>query len=101
MFGEIVTTQARVAAELGMYANEIDRIQTQMKFLAVENFVRHGFRREGARLFIENISGADSLAQVAKTAFRLMVPQTLFQWNRRRKREAAAARLGKIDQFLK
>ena len=76
-------------------------MQKRMKFAAVENFVRHGFRREAARLFFENLGGAESAGRVAKMAFRLAVPQSLFQWNRRRKRASAAERSGKIDKFLK
>jgi alpha-1,3-rhamnosyltransferase len=100
MFGEMVATQARLAPEFGVDPAELARMQKEMKFAAVENFVRHGFRREGVRLFIDNIGGAESAAQIAKTAFRLAVPQAMFQWNRRRKRASAAKRLGKIDQFL-
>ena len=101
MFGEMVATQARLAPELGVDADELGRMQKRMKFAAVENFVRHGFRREGTRLFFDNIGGANSVTQIAKTAFRLAVPQSLFQWNRRQKQAAAAKRLGKIDMFLK
>ena len=45
--------------------------------------------------------GADSAVRVAKMALRLALPQSLFQWNRRRKQATAAKRLGKIDKFLK
>ena len=100
MFGEMVATQARLAPEFGVDVAELMRMQKAMKFAAVENFVRHGFRREGIGLFVENIGGAESPVQIAKTAFRLAVPQTMFQWNRRRKRASAVERLGKIDQFL-
>ena len=100
MFGEMIASQTRLAPEFGVDVVELAAMQKRMKFAAVENFVRHGFRREGLRLFVENIGGADSAAQIAKTAFRLAVPQTVFQWNRNRKRAAAAERLGKIDQFL-
>ena len=100
MFGEILATQARIAPEFGVDSDELARIQRQMKFAAVENFVRHGFRSEAVRLFVDNIGGAESASHIAKTALKLSVPQTLFQWNRRRKRGAAANRLGKIDQFL-
>ena len=101
MFGEMVATQERLAPEFGVDRAELDTMQKRMKFAAVENFVRHGFRREGVRLFFENLGGAESAGHVAKTAFRLGVPQSLFQWNRRRKRGVAAERLGKIDKFLK
>jgi len=101
MFGEMVATQARLAPEFGVGADELGWMQKQMKFAAVENFVRHGFRAEGVRLFFDNIGGANSVTQIAKTAFRLAVPQSLFQWNRRQKQAAAGKRLGKIDEFLK
>ena len=101
MFGEMVAAQERLAPEFGVDREELDRIQKQVKFAAVENFVRHGFRREGLRLFLENIGGAASAGHVAKTASRLAMPQSLFQWNRRRKRGVAAERFGKIDKFLK
>ena len=101
MFGEMVATQERLAPEFGVDADEVAWTQKRMKFAAVENFVRHGFRREGVRLFFENIGGAGSVTRIAKTALRLAVPQTLFQWNRGRKQAAAGKRLGKIDEFLK
>ena len=100
MFSEMLASQARVAPEVGVDKEELARMQKQMKFAAVENFVRHGFRSEGARLFFDNIGGAESALHLARTAFRLVIPQSLFQWNRRRKRASAAERLGKIDQFL-
>ena len=100
MFGEMIASQSRLAPEFGVDAVELAAMQKRMKFAAVENFVRHGFRREGLRLFLDSIGGADSAAQIVKTAFRLAVPQTVFQWNRNRKRASAAERLGKIDQFL-
>ena len=100
MFGEMIATQARLAPEFGVDPAHLEAMQQEMKFAAVENFVRHGYRSEGVRLFVDNIGGAESPVHIAKTAFRLAVPQSLFQWNRRRKRAAAAERLGKIDQFL-
>ena len=100
MFGEMIATQVRLAPEFGVDASELARMQKRMTFGAVENFVRHGFRREAARLFFDNIGGAASPMQIAKTAFRLAVPQALFQWNRNRRRAAAVQQLGKIDQFL-
>jgi alpha-1,3-rhamnosyltransferase len=101
MFPEMITAQDRVAPQLGISRDDLDRSQRKMKFEAAENFVRYGFRREAARLFVENIRGATSMSQVLGTAFRLAVPQSLFQWNRRRKRRNAAARFGKLDDVIK
>ena len=101
MHVEMLAAQDRVASSLGIDRAELDRIQRQMKFAAAENFVRHGFRYEAARLFVENLRGAESLTQGLRTAIRLAVPQSLFQWNRRRKRRNAATRLGTLDDLIK
>jgi hypothetical protein len=100
MFPEMIAAQDRVAPQLGLTRDELIRSQRMMKFEAAENFVRHGFRREAVRLFIENIRGASSLSRILSTAFRLAVPQSLFQWNRRRKRRNAAMRFGKLDEMI-
>ena len=100
MFDEMIATQARLAPGFGVDENEFARMQKQMKFAAVENFVRHGFRREGVRLFFDNIGGAESPVHVAKTALRLAVPQKLFRWNRRRRQRAAGARFGKVNDII-
>lgn len=96
MYSEMIAAQSRLAPELGLTAEELARTQTRLKFNVTENLVRHGFRRQAARWFVENLSGAASLSQAAKIAFRLAIPQSLFQWNRRRKRESAAQQFGSI-----
>ena len=99
MTREMIAAQDRLQQKLGLTRDQLDRIQTQMKFLTAENLVRHGFRNEAAKLFLENLSGAGSATHFARMAVRLAIPQTLFQWNRRRKRRAAATRFGKIDDI--
>jgi alpha-1,3-rhamnosyltransferase len=101
MFPEMIAAQNRIAPELDMTREELDRIQSRMKFAAVDNFVRNGFRREAARMFAENLRGASSSMQMAKTTIRLAIPQSLFQWNRRRKNRNAAARYGTLDDAIK
>jgi alpha-1,3-rhamnosyltransferase len=100
MFGEMMVAQSAVASDLGIVPEELARIQRRAKFDAAENFVRHGFRHEASRLFVENITGASSPWHIAKTAFRLLVPQALFQWNRRRKRRIAVERFGGLDDII-
>lgn len=100
MHSEMIAAQDRLAPRLGMTAEEFARSQSQMKFAAAENFVRHGFRYEAARLFIENLRGARSTADIIRLAIRLAVPQTLFQWNRRRKQRNAVERYGKLDDLI-
>jgi alpha-1,3-rhamnosyltransferase len=100
MLSEMISAQNR-SQPVWMENRTLADYQAEMKFAAAENFVRHGFRNEGAKLFIENLRGAPSVGAILRTASRLAVPQTLFQWNRRRKRRAAAGRYGSLDELLK
>lgn len=97
MLSEWLAAQDRAAAHLNLSRAELDVIQTGLKFQSVADYVRHGHRREAINLFFNNLSGARSAAQIGKMLFRLAVPQTLFQWNRRRKRRRTIERYGKLD----
>ncbi|MEO8042049.1 MAG: glycosyltransferase family A protein [Acidobacteriota bacterium] len=101
MFPEMIAAQDRIAPTLGISPDELKRTQSQMKFAAAANFARHGFRREGAKLFLENIRGASSLTEIIKTALRLALPGSLFQWNRRRRQNSAAVRFGTLEDAMK
>ena len=97
MLSEWLAAQNRAAQNLNLSRAELDKIQTELKFQSVADYVRHGHRREAVNLFFKNLNGARSAAQIGKMLFRLAVPQTLFQWNRRRKRRRAIERYGKLD----
>ena len=101
MFPEMIAAQDRVAPELGIARSDLDELQKRMKFNAVDNFIRHGFRREAAELFLENLGGAPSTSKILDTAFRLAIPQSIFQSNRRRKRAAGIARYGKLEDLIR
>ena len=96
MLDELIAAQNAQFDKLGISREELEKIQKEVKFEAVFNHIRHGRKREAVSLFRENLSGARSPAQVAKMLFRLAVPQTFFQWNRRRKRQKAIAKYGKL-----
>jgi alpha-1,3-rhamnosyltransferase len=100
MFPELIAAQDRVAPSLGISPEKLKTSQRKMKFEAVANFVRHGYRREASRLFLGNLGGASSVSQIIRNAFRISVPASLFQWNRRRKQHAAAERLGNLDDVM-
>lgn len=101
MFPELIAAQDRVAPRLGISPDELKRGQVRMKFAAAANFARHGFRREAAKLFLENLRGASSLTEVIKTALRLAMPGSLFEWNRRRRQNSTAARFGTLEDAIK
>ncbi|HEX9961761.1 MAG TPA: hypothetical protein VGB00_12550, partial [Pyrinomonadaceae bacterium] len=97
MLSEWLAAQNRAADKLKLSRAELDKIQAGLKFQSVADYVRHGHRREAFALFFNNLSGAKSAAQIGKMIFRLAVPQTLFQWNRKRKRRAAIEKYGKLN----
>ncbi len=97
MLEEMMAAQNRLADELKISREELDKIQKQVKFEAATNHIRYGHRREAAWLFLQNLGGAKSAAQIAKMLFRLSIPQTIFQWNRTRKRREAIERYGKLE----
>jgi alpha-1,3-rhamnosyltransferase len=97
MLREWLGAQNRVADRFKISRAELDKIQSELKFDSVLSYVRHGKRGEGLKLFYENLSGAKSFAQIGKTLFRLAVPATLFDWNRKRKQRATIERYGKLN----
>ena len=97
MLEEWINAQNRLFQKLNIRAEELAKVQTELKFDSVLSYVRHGRRREAVKLFTENLSGAKSVSQIGKTIFRLSIPQTLFQWNRRRKKRKAIENYGKLE----
>lgn len=97
---EMIKSQNRLQP-IGMSNRERDNIQTKLKFAVAENFVRHGFRYKAAKLFVENIRGAESVKDVLKLGVRLALPQSVFQWNRRRKKSDAKKRYGALDELIR
>ena len=97
MFPEFIAAQNRVADKLKISRGELDKIQKEMNFNAITNFIRHGNRREAFSMLKKNKTGAKSAAQIAKILFRLAVPQTLFKWNRKRKKQKAIEKYGKLN----
>lgn len=97
MLAECIAAQNRVADYLKISRRELDKIQTELKFNSVFKYIRHGKKSEAFNLMRENFRGAKSAAQIGKIVFRLVVPQSLFQWNRRRKQNRAVKNYGKLN----
>ncbi len=96
MFEEWIAAQNRTAGKLNISRDKLDKIQTELRFNAVFDFIRNGYRREALPLMIKNYRGAKSTRQAAKMLFRLAVPPPLFRWNRKRKRQKAIEKYGKL-----
>ncbi|MEJ7701253.1 MAG: glycosyltransferase family A protein [Pyrinomonadaceae bacterium] len=78
MLEEWIAAQNRVADRLKISRSELDKIQTELKFDAISSFIRHDERRRAVRLFLQNLSGAKSVSQIAKTLFRFSIPPPFF-----------------------
>jgi alpha-1,3-rhamnosyltransferase len=101
MLDEMLAAQNRLADRFEMSRDELEKLQREVKFEAVFNFIRHGSRRQAVSLFRENLGGAKSVSQIGKMLFRFVVPPPLFDWNRRRKRRKATEKYGKLESYKK
>jgi alpha-1,3-rhamnosyltransferase len=97
MMDEWIAAQNRVAETLNITREELDKIQSRLRFDSVAGFVRSGNRAKAFRLFRENVGGAASVQDAASMLFRLAVPRVLFDWNRRRKLNAAVTKYGRLE----
>lgn len=97
MLAEWLAAQNRAAGAMNISPEELERVQSELKFDSVANFVRHGYRKQAVSLFLQNLRGAQSAAQIGKMIVRLAVPQSVFQWNRRRKRRQAVHKYGSLE----
>ncbi|MGI8812614.1 MAG: glycosyltransferase [Pyrinomonadaceae bacterium] len=99
MMREWIAAQDRVADILPFSRNDLDTMQERLRFDSVASFVRSGRKREAMDLFIENLGGARGPRHIAVNLLRLSIPRRLFAANLMRKRNAAIAKYGSIDQF--
>jgi len=96
MLREVLDAQARVLPELGLTSEQTAQVGRIVKFQFVDMFVRKGYRREALDLFLHNLRGAASFAQLFRTATRLAVPLALLQARRRRVNEKNTAQYGVV-----
>lgn len=97
MVKEQLAAQTRNAERLGITTEELGKIQAEFKLEAAANLARHGFRGEAFKLIRRNAHAAGSSSQLAELLLRVAIPQSLFQWNRRRKMRRAVERYGKLE----
>jgi alpha-1,3-rhamnosyltransferase len=97
MLHEWIEAQNRVAEHLGIGADELKRIQSELKFNAATDLIRHGKKKEAASLMLENIKFVRSPSKLGKILLRLIIPTRLFQWNRARKFNNSIKEYGKLE----
>ena len=97
MLQEWVEAQNRVAEQLGISAEELAEIQSELKFNSATDLIRIGQKKEAIRLILENIKYANSASTVSKMLLRLIIPTRLFQWNRNKKFSDSIKKFGKLE----
>jgi len=96
MVDEWLAAQDRVAAEVGIGAPELARIQKNVRHNCITSYIRHGHKATAARLLWEN-GGRASAGSLAGMIFRLMVPAPLMNWRRSIVKKRMIEKYGRLD----
>ena len=88
--------QRNAAPHLGLGGEELGRYQRALNFSGAEDLLRLGDKRAALRFLRRGLRGAPSAKALARVALRLVTPHSLVERRRRRTREQAARRYGKI-----
>jgi alpha-1,3-rhamnosyltransferase len=90
--------QRNAAPHLGLSAGELARYQRALNFAGAEDLLRLGDRRAALRYLRRGIAGAPDAKALARVALRLVTPYSLVERRRRRTRERASQRYGKLTE---
>ena len=96
MLAEWVAAQERARPFIPLSDEELDKLRHRLRFKSAAGFVRAGRRGEALELVSGNLTGAASVGEIATALLRIATPRSLFEWNRRRMRDAAIKRYGKL-----
>ncbi len=97
MLGERLAAQGRAAGALDLSARELAGFQALARFRSAEEFIRRGERWRAARLFAGSLGGVPSARDAARALVKLLTPYGLIERRRRRAREAAFRRYGRLS----
>lgn len=96
MMNEWIEAQNRVAAEIGLTGEQLDRFQTKLKFRCVKDYIRRGDKQIAWKFFKQNLKGAESNIEIGKTFLRFLIPNKILQFNRSLKENRTIAEAGKL-----
>jgi alpha-1,3-rhamnosyltransferase len=81
----------------GKKPEEIERLQTRIRFARAEDFLRVGDKAEALRLLCRNAGGAASARTLARMTLRLLAPYRLVRWRKARAERRASERYGALQ----
>ncbi len=96
MLDERLAAQRRTADALGLSASQLRHWQTRARFRSAQEFMRQGRKLTALKLFLTSWRGAAATGEVARFAAGLAVPHTLLRRRKRKLRQLAAARYGRL-----
>lgn len=88
--------QANVAAHLKLSGEELRRYRRALEFAGAEDLLRLGDKAQALKFLRRGFGGAPSPAALARVFLRLLAPHALVEWRRRRTRESASRRYGRL-----
>jgi alpha-1,3-rhamnosyltransferase len=97
MMNEWIEAQNRVATEIGLSVELLAKFQTKLRFRCVKDFIRRGEKNAAWNFFKNNLSGAESNFEIAKTFVRFLVPNKLLQLNSNLKKSRTIYEFGKLE----
>lgn len=83
LLDECLDAQERCAPLIGWNKKQLDKIQTELRFSYVEEFLRVGNKPKALQLYLANLDGAKSLKKFSRATLRLLIPQFVIQKRRR------------------
>ncbi|HLL73878.1 MAG TPA: glycosyltransferase [Pyrinomonadaceae bacterium] len=96
MLSERLAAQAAAGPGLGFSEAELRRFAARARFRSAEEFIRRGRKRRAAGLVLGGLGGVPSPAAAARTLLKFLTPHALIERRRRRGRERAFARYGRL-----
>jgi alpha-1,3-rhamnosyltransferase len=90
MMNEVIAAQNRNFADLGVTKAELEKIQTGTRFRYAREFLQYGDKRAAFQIARESWRGAASAAELARFALRMMVPMSVVNFRRSRRKTSAA-----------
>lgn len=97
MLKEWIEAQNRVAQNINIDSEALKEIQRELKLNSAKDLIRVGKKREAIKLMAENTKNIKSISKVGEILLRLVIPNRIFQWNRKRKINKSIKTFGKLE----
>lgn len=98
MLEEQLEAQQSAREILGISAEELEKLQTTIRFNRAEDFLRIGQKAKALNLIYHNLAGANSPPRMARMFLRLLLPFRLIEWRKEIFQRRTTEEYGSIQQ---